>query len=517
MCCRISGSVGYPQNVVGQATLYQKRGGPDNQAWHQLSIEPNIVFGHDRLAIIDLSENGNQPMFTERYAMVANAEIYNYKDIGTGNNDCRVLLNHINKIGFENALQSLNGMFSIAVYDRVLQKIYLAVDRFSQKSIYYFHDGDKFAFASSPAALYHIKDKWELDRNALQSYWLLGSVMGEDSLFKGIKKLTGSYMAEYDCFSSKLTVKRFWQPKFQEKTDEIEDLVLDSVRKVQVSDVPVHIFLSGGIDSTIVASQFESGKAVHLESPEEVYAQQAADRFGIEMNVIKVSEIKTEEYITDYIKECGEPSMAGIIPYTAAKEVSKFGKVAISANGADELFFGYDRTSEGMNLKQTYHIFRNIGAPLKYMDGHCSIPQSSGRLLELKSYVQFDLNKTLDFASMCHGLEVRCPFLDHRLVEMALSIPESVHRAQGNKTILKNILRKFGFDNKFLNRPKLGFSLHAQPANMDNLISIAWKWVQNEGFLNIEGKKLSPRDDRYLKMSALSFYYWHQTWKHKIA
>ena len=139
-----------------------------------------------------------------------------------------------------------------------------------------------------------------------------------------------------------------------------------------------------------------------------------------------------------------------------------------------------------------------------------------GRWEELNSYVQYDLNQTLDFASMCHGLEVRCPFLDHRLVEMALSIPESVHRAQGNKTILKNMLRKFGFGNHFLNRAKLGFSLHTQPENLESLIATAWRWVQKEGFLNIQGKKLTPRDDRYLKMSALSFYYWHQVWSHKL-
>jgi hypothetical protein len=140
----------------------------------------------------------------------------------------------------------------------------------------------------------------------------------------------------------------------------------------------------------------------------------------------------------------------------------------------------------------------------------------NGRMWELGGYVQFDLNKTLDFASMCHGLEVRSPFLDHRLVEIALSIHEQEHRKEGNKTILKNILRKIGFDNAFLNRPKLGFSLHRQPDKLDLLISQAWQWVHDNGFLNVNGLYLSGRDRKYLEMSALGFYYWFKAWEHKI-
>jgi asparagine synthetase B (glutamine-hydrolysing) len=141
---------------------------------------------------------------------------------------------------------------------------------------------------------------------------------------------------------------------------------------------------------------------------------------------------------------------------------------------------------------------------------------ATGRFYELKTYVQYDLNKTLDFASMCHALEVRSPFLDHRLVEMALSIPESVHRNREPKHILKDMLRRFGFNEQFLTRAKIGFSLHKQPKDLDKLIQKTWYWVQAEGFLRIDEKKLNGRDLRYLQMSALSFYYWYLVWENKI-
>jgi len=181
------------------------------------------------------------------------------------------------------------------------------------------------------------------------------------------------------------------------------------------------------------------------------------------------------------------------------------------------LFFGYDRTHDTITDGQLNHIFRRSGVEYKsrfYSDFDLRI--SAGRFHELNTYVQYDLNKTLDFASMCHALEVRSPFLDHRLVEMALSIPESVHRNGEPKHILKDMLRKFGFKNDFLNRPKIGFSLHKQPKDLDKLIAKAWYWVQAEGFLRIDEKKLNGRDLRYLQMSALSFYYWYLVWEFKI-
>lgn len=522
--CRISGAYD-PNNESRLKSVmamndYQLRGGPDGGLVMN-DDRTGVTLGHKRLSIIDLTQRGQQPISRARYSLTYNGEIYNYKQEWPNEpNDTVALLNSISAIGLEKTLPLINGMFAFGLVDDQEQQIHLVVDRFAQKPLYYYHSGDTFYFASWPAALYDLEPSWEINKEALQSYWLLGSVIGSDSIFCGIKKLNAAEHLTYDIRTNTIKIERYWEPKFQDNTSGIEDLVLDAINLTKVSDVPIHIFLSGGIDSTLVASQFINGQAIHLDSPERQYAQFVADKFNIDLKVVQPETIETEEYLTDYSKQCGEPTMAGLIPYTTAKETAKYGKVAISANGADELFFGYNRTHQICNDEQESHILRKTmyENPAKWIY-NCNTDfkkSTSGRWYELSYYVQFDLNKTLDFASMCHGLEVRSPFLDHRLVEMALSIHEREHRKPDNKTILKRMLGKMGFDSNFLNRPKLGFSLFRQPERLDILIKQAWNWVHENGFLNVNHLNLSGRDIKYLEMSALGFYYWHKAWEHKI-
>lgn len=528
--CGIAGGVNID---VRPALVHQVKRGPDHLG---MDVWPdhNTMIAHNRLSILDLSQNGNQPMSSGRYTLTYNGEIYNYRemqsylyasdDLGNcpGGNDAKTLLLYIEKFCLSEAFRIANGMYAFCCFDAELQQIHLVVDRFGQKPLYYCHDGASFAFASSVGALMQLRDKWKIDEEGLQSYWLLGSTMGENSMISGIKRLTGSHHLTYDIRANSIEIERYWTPKYIENTSGIEDLVLDAINKVKVSDVPVYTFLSGGIDSTLVASQMRGMNAVHLDSPEYFYAHQVAEKFG--MNLVKVNplNIDVEAALKDYAFQSGEPSMAALIPYITSKEVNKLGaKVAISANGADELFFGYDRTKERVIDCDKGHLFRSLPneyQPFRECFWGFSFDEriSEGRMFELQTYVQFDLNKTLDAASMCHSLEVRCPFLDHRLVEMALSIPEEVHRKQGNKTILKNMLRKMGFDDKFLNRPKLGFSLHQEPEGLDLLKIQAWQFVKQNGFLKCDDRTLTPRDKKYLEMSALSFWMWYQVWEHKL-
>lgn len=520
--CRISGAydkdnISRLRNVERMNRL-QKAGGPDGDLYVDDSNN-HITFAHRRLAIIDLTQRGEQPVFNKQFTMTYNGEFYSYKnEFPNAPNDTLALFESICALGIKRTLSLIDGMFAFAVYDQQEKQIHCVVDHFAQKPLFYYHTKNKFYFASWPAALYDLEQSWELDREALQSYWLLGSVMGDNSLFRGIKKLNASEWLTYDIQTDTITIQRYWQPKFQDNTNDIEDLIFDAIDKVKISDVPIHIFLSGGIDSTLVASRFQGGQAIHLDSPELNYAQHVADKFNIQLKHIHPKQIDVEACYTDYVTKSGLPSMACLQPYITAKEVSKHGKVAISANGADELFFGYSRTHDNLGQFDINHMYR-MSANFPPQPKGIAIPVGTfgqGRRFELASYVQFDLNQTLDFASMCHGLEVRNPFLDHRLVEMALSIPEAEHRKEGNKTILKRILSNLGFDDKFLNRPKLGFSLYSQPENLESLVSQAWKWVQQNGFLQVEEKKLTPRDKKYLEMSALGFWYWWKVWQNKI-
>ena len=500
--CGIAGAIN--TNIVPIWEQQQHRGHDDAfiGKWNAVHL------AHNRLAIIDLSPEGKQPIQTDRYVLTYNGEIYNYQP-GHGN-DAKWLLHKIEKDGLEAALSQSIGMFAFGLYDKLENKIHLVLDRMGEKPLYYYHEGDVFAFASSPAALLHLQDKWKINEQALQSYWKLGAVM-YDSIWQGIKRVNAAQHVTYDINSNTITSGHYWQPEFQINTSGIEDLVLDAINKVKVADVPVYIFLSGGIDSSLVASQFSGGHAIHMDSPEYSYAQQVAARFNITLHKVSPKDFDPATVLMDYSSKSGEPTMAGMIPWITSAEASKLCKVAVSANGADELFFGYDRTSNAITDKQLKHIFRELPGGIPFYDIDERLSQ--GRWLELQTYVQHDLNRTLDFASMCHSLEVRSPFLDYRLVEMALSIPK---KEMGRKDILKRMLRSFGFDDLFLNRPKMGFSLYVKPANLGALQQQALKFCIGNGYLQLPGK-INRRDEMYLEAAALGFYYWWETFKDKIA
>jgi asparagine synthase (glutamine-hydrolysing) len=319
-------------------------------------------------------------------------------------------------------------------------------------------------------------------------------------------------MVTYDLRTKTITTEKYWYPTYKPNED-LRELVIDAIKKVKVADVPVYLFLSGGIDSSVVASQgFQH--SVHMDGPELGYAEKVAQRFGINLHIVSPGKFDAVECMTDYVQKCGEPSAAALIPYIVSRETAKLCKVAVSANGADELFFGYDRTSDSCTPGQLAHIFRmGVGGykEIAELKRYKNIDErlSFGRWLELQTYVQHDLNKTLDFASMAHGLEVRSPFLDHRLVEVALSVPQE---KIGRKALLKQMLREQGFDDRFLNRPKLGFTLYQKPVNYD--VDKAYGWCIDNGWL--KDIAYSKRDRLYLKAAAFSFKVWWETFNHLL-
>ncbi len=512
--CGISGSINTSVYAIADK---QRHRGSDN-------FSVNETFAHNRLSIIDISEQGNQPMTCGEYEMTFNGEIYSYKELWSylaphddlGNytipGDARVFLKYINRFGLDKALRDANGMWAFGL--KKGNEITLCVDRMGQKPLYYYHDNEIFAFASCPSALLHLKEKWKISEQGLASYWKLGATM-HHSIWEGIRRVYASERVTYNIVDKTIKTERYWQPEYKPNED-LRELVIDSIKKVKVADVPVYIFLSGGIDSSVVASQGFTN-AVHMDGPEYKYAEQVSQRYGINLHVVSPGKFDAVECMTDYVRKCGEPSMSALIPYIVSRETAKLCKVAVSANGADEIFFGYDRTQQNVTPEQYAHIFRkgvNDFVPFIYHSeetmNNINNNMSSGRWLELQTYVQHDLNKTLDFASMAHSLEVRSPFLDHRLVEAALSQPQE---KIGRKALLKQMLREQGFDDRFLNRPKMGFTLYQKPTNYD--VDKAYRWCVLNGWL--KAGNYSPRDLQYLKASAFSFWVWWETFKNIIA
>jgi len=512
--CGLSGSWNLSKEVVMKMATHQISRGPD-----RLGIEEcgEVIFSQNRLAIIDKSEAGNQPMTNPQGILSYVGEIYNYS-IQFSTDTAWVLDKLMSVNDYSQVFNSFNGMWALAYYDKLNKEIILCKDRFGIKPLYYTHQKDFFAFASTPAAVALTKNNWDISQKGLQEYLSLGATMLH-SMFEGIEAVPPGHYVTFNCKTNEVKVKRWYYPKFIENALEtIQEKVEKAIDKVKLTcDWPQIILLSGGIDSTIVASRYSSQKAIHLASPEQEYAQKVADRFGIHLNNVHPHDFSVEECLLDYTSKCGDPTMAGFIPYITCKEIKKLGfRVAITANGADELFFGYDRMN-GFCEDQRNHICRNFPFSEDIVDevrqqltiSFLGFPMPNMQWFEICTYLMFDLNKTLDFASMCHSVEVRVPYLDHELVEAALSVPQDKHIGKfGNKTILKKMLVDLGFDFSFIHRPKVGFSLHHEPSDLAAMKNKAMDWYKSTDMPKLDEDKITGRQSSYHSMTVLGLYVW---------
>lgn len=528
--CGILGGYNLSRSTVEKMLAHQHSRGPDYTCLEKLGDFPfadppydsKVYFGHNRLAIVDKSINGNQPMRWKNWDIVYNGEIYNYKELNLYGNvvttDTEAILQHLWANGSHN-FNSLNGMFAFAIYDRFTQEITLVRDRFGIKPLYYTHQKDFFAFASTPAALSLTKDNWNVSQKGVQEYLSLGATMLH-SMFEGIEAVPPGYYLTFSIKTNSVKLTRWYYPKYIENAKEkIKEKIIQAIDRVKLTcDWPQIILLSGGIDSTLIASRYENQSGMHLESPEQEYAEKVAERFRIDLKVACSSVESAEEGLRDFISKSGEPTMAGLIPWITCKEIAKAGyRVAITANGADELFYGYDRMVNGgqaSNIFREFSFLNNVVGPIELGtllndEGR----HSSESWFEIITYLMFDLNKTLDFASMCHSVEVRVPYLDHELVEAALSIAQDQHVGRlGNKTILKEMLLELGFDYDFIHRPKVGFSLHNTPADWHSLQDRAKIWYENSGHEQLPVNS-TGRQQAYHQSTITGLYLWYRIWK----
>ncbi len=513
--CGIAITWNLNRSFVEKMCEHQSSRGPD---FVGVKEEDKVVFGHSRLSIIDKSERSNQPLDNEGL-LTYNGEIYSYPSVdGKTFESDTLYLNYLlwQHKDTEKLLNSLNGMWAFGYYDE--DTILLARDRFGIKPLYFYKDKDFFAAASTPAAVSLTKQKWNRSEKGLQEYLSLGATMLH-SIFDGIIAVPPGHYVTFNIKTQELITKRWYYPKFIENAyEKIEGKVRQAIDRVKLTcDEPQIILLSGGIDSTLVASRYEGKSAIHLASPEQEYADKAANRFGIDLNNVHPANFSAEECLTDYITKSGDPTMAGIIPYITCKEIKKLDfRVAITANGADELFFGYDRMKEkGGQFSAIFREFSFLNSsvgPLELGYFTCDERLNESSWFEIFTYLMFDLNKTLDFASMCHSVEVRVPYLDHELVECALSIDQSQHIAKyGNKTILKKMLLDLGFDFDFIHRPKIGFSLHSEPSDLQPLKKEAMAWYNRENLPKL-GANATPRQESYHEMTVLGLYFFNKIW-----
>jgi asparagine synthase (glutamine-hydrolysing) len=501
----VNGNVEQLQKMLG---VMQSRG-PDYNGVEQLG---NVIFGHNRLAIVDKSERSNQPLSDNNGRMFTyNGEVYG----GINHpSDTIAIWSLLCDSKLPLPLDALNGMFAFGYFDGEI--VYLVRDRFGIKPLYYYHEKDLFAFASTPASIATVKTNWNISQKGLQEYLSLGATMLH-SMFEGIVAVPPGHYLEFNVKTIKKKVTRWYYPKYVTNALKIiEAKVFEAVNRVKLTcDWPQCILLSGGIDSTLVASQYQSQTAIHLASPEVEYADFVAKKYGINLIHANPSASSIEEGLTDFITKSGEPTMAGFIPWITCREIAKHGfRVAITANGADELFFGYDRMRDPNEQMKAIQRFFSWGYQwfdgMKLTERHHKETHAAYQNNEISTYLMFDLNKTLDYASMCHSVEVRVPYLDHELVEAALSITMEHHtHPLGNKSILKEILIDMGFAYDFVQRPKVGFSLHESPEDEALLISKAVNWYQKSGYEQLPDSA-TGRQQNYHQRTLIGLYLWHK-------
>ncbi|MCP3868556.1 MAG: asparagine synthase (glutamine-hydrolyzing) [Gammaproteobacteria bacterium] len=516
---------------------------------------------HTRLAIIDLDSRSNQPMESNDWVLSYNGEIYNFKSIRKDlqstqifrtESDTEVLLMALQEWGIEKTLQRIAGMFAFLAYNKKENILYAARDHMGIKPLLMtrLEDGS-YCFASSTAAL--IKSQKGLSRSiykpALASYFVLGAPFTRNTVFEGIERVEPATYVK--CLpNGRFTTHRYWEPRYQSGFT-MDDLI-SIVTEYEVSDVQSALFLSGGVDSTFLASITQKLDCFHLISPETHYAKEVADRFSRKFVSVKPSLSNYETNIRRVIEFHGEPLMSCGIPYSVSEEITKHGyKMAISANGADELFHGYPRTPTPehtpdylpLHEEKTYkwfsmqlsHIFRDnrnfeIEELKEFVPSLNDIgndamdkfhlsnfpPSASHRWFELMTYVLHDLNPTLDAASMANSIEVRVPFLDHRLVEGVLSWDASVlvTPSLGRKAPLKEHLSRY-FPVSFFHRPKLGFSIHQDSlARISKLGEKALNRSEKNNFIKLDNSsKLGEylRDMIYLGTTCYSYETWRNS------
>jgi asparagine synthase (glutamine-hydrolysing) len=274
--CRLFGSVGITtidHQEFEKLTLMSKKGGPDSTEYY---TNENVQFGFNRLAILDTTTDGNQPFISEsgRYILMLNGEIYNYKEIHklfnlgelNSGSDAEVVLKLIEKISFEKAIHELNGMFAISCWDSIERKLFLARDFAGIKPLFYSNTSEGMVFGSQFNQI--LKHpwciKWSWSNIGLSEYLQFGYMTPPYTIAENVYQLgVGEYLVY--AFESKTIEKKVYQ-RFYEKrgniseldpknVDNIGEAITNSVKRQLVADVPLGVFLSGGIDSTLVAAK----------------------------------------------------------------------------------------------------------------------------------------------------------------------------------------------------------------------------------------------------------------------
>lgn len=450
----------------------------------------------------------------------------------TNNSDTEVLLIGITNYGLS-FLQKVIGQFAITFIDFNSGKVYLIRDRLGQKPLFYSQTRYGIEFSSNLKAIVSVKGQYEVDNDSLLEYLDIGVVTSPNTIFKNIFKLKPAEIIEFSFQNEKIerSSKTFWNiedyvSEEQFNKNEFFNLFNNSVESRLVSDVPVANFLSGGIDSTsIIKSIIKSNNEINTFSvsygdkryDESYWFNQVASKYNTNHVTKYVNKQDIDSYIKESVEIFDEPySDPSTLPsYLLSKLISGSYKVAISGDGGDELLGGYKRTNLALNSnkfnekiitglfniypaqfgtgnnilnksKNFEEAYRSFFHDKKFMSllglennkkkfSYIFEEESFSNykklaLFEYRFYLSEMMMLKVDRTSMANSLEVRSPFVDHRLIEYVLSTACKNYSKNG-KSLLKDYLSE-DFDNEFINREKMGFVFNIEKFIYDNFQNV---------------------------------------------
>lgn len=371
--CGIAGTINSKLTIEDLSAISHR--GPDRQAVTELEVHSHKVFlGHTRLSILDLSPAGNQPMFSNcnNYCIIFNGEIYNHLELRKkihgvnfqGHSDTETILYYLREHGIRSAI-NFKGIFAFALLDRIEQKLYLVRDHFGVKPLYYYQNEDQLIFGSELKIITNSSSyKKELDLEAMNTFLTFRYNPSPQTLFRGIKKLKPAHYLEYSFENKETSLVTYWESKPQlntaisekDATDKYKQLLSEAVKKQLLSDVPVGLLLSGGVDSAVLGQlmskntnrpiqTFTIGFHGEGDYNELADARETSTLIGSEHHEVLIDRKEYLDFFYKSFYHTEEPIAEPTIPalYYLSKLASQHVKVVLSGQGADEPMAGYKR------------------------------------------------------------------------------------------------------------------------------------------------------------------------------
>ena len=538
MCGIFGTTVSYTdQSILTKKLETMLQRGPDFGSCQQ--VTEILTLGHRRLAIVDLDHRSNQPFKYKHIIVVFNGEIYNFLELRQDlaelgyefatTSDTEVLCAAYLAYG-KKCVEYFNGMFAFVIYDPQENILFGARDRLGKKPFYYYYDGSDFEFASKLSAIEIGKDL-KIDYESLKRYLYWNYIPEPYTPYKEVYKLPSATAFVFDLGSKKFSKYLYWDlakqnnvkySNFNPAKNDLTNLLKDAISKRMIADVPLGIFLSGGVDSSLVAAiaQENSDQPVKTFSvkfnekgfDESLYAKKVAQILGTDHTEIECSYDEGIELIKNFSQYYDEPfaDSSAIPTLLLSKHTREHVTVALSGDGGDETFMGYNiydtiqkRTAiytipftirrlmafaltkmpffrtkliaRAIKLRNTRELYLSYYNTLNtdWIKGKEENPSYVSYLMndekslleaisdfDTKTYLNGDCITKVERASMAFSLEVRSPLLDYRVVEFARTIP--THYKYGKnadkKHILKEVLYQY-LPKEIFERKKAGFSM----------------------------------------------------------